>query len=220
MENFDRNEAQEIDFEWTLSELPSILKQAAVENKNVYVELPTGRKFYALDYKFSILAEIQDEICREMFGKSAAEVSEIKAKLAAEQERINNKFDSKNKLISDLQNQARPLIYQEKWPAWGRKVGDYYGSSNLKTLVDSLAVMQVLDSGDMSLAQSTLNQLASTEEKAKEIEKIVALFAKNGPEFYEFVNQNNLSQGQKIELELLKVRNSELAKNEQSHEQM
>lgn len=219
MENFDRNEAREIDFEWTLSELPSILKQAAVENKNVYVELPTGRKFYALDYKFSILAEIQDEICREMFGKSAAEVSEIKAKLAAEQERINNKFVSKTKLISDLQTQARPLIYQEKWPAWGRKVGDSYGNG-LKTLVDSLAVMQVLDSGDMSLAQNTLNQLASTEENAKEIEKIVAMFAKNGPEFYEFVNQNNLSQGQKIELELLKLRNSKLAKNEQSREQM
>lgn len=217
MENtnkFDRNDARELPYSGDISELPSVIKSLSRGNQNVYITLPTGKKMYVQDYKDNILAEVQDEIYQEVYGKSVYEVESMKAKLKEDQERINDRSSSINNLLSDIYEQAKPLIYEEKLPAWSKKIAASQEAGTLKTLVDALAVMRTLDSGDMELAKSTLKQLATTDENSIRIQKVVALYAKQGPEFFEFMNEGKLSEGDKVELDLLKRHNGTYAKRE------
>ena len=217
MENtnkYDRNDARELPYSGDVSELPSVIKSLSRGNQNVYITLPTGKKMYVQDYKDNILAEVQDEIYQEVYGKSVYEVESMKAKLKEEQERINDRSSSINNLLSDIYEQAKPLIYEEKLPAWSKKIAASQEAGTLKTLVDALAVMRTLDSGDMELAKSTLKQLATTDENSIRIQKVVALYAKQGPEFFEFMNEGKLSEGDKVELDLLKRHNGTYAERE------
>ena len=162
MENtnkFDRNDARELPYSGDISELPSVIKSLSRGNQNVYITLPTGKKIYVQDYKDNILAEVQDEIYQEVYGKSVYEVESMKAKLKEEQERINDKSSSINNLLSDIYEQAKSLIYEEKLPAWSKKIAASQEAGTLKTLVDALAVMRTLDSGDMNLPNLHLNNL-------------------------------------------------------------
>ncbi len=212
--NFDRNSAVELPYNGDISELPSVIKSLSRSDQNVYITLPTGKKMYVQDYRDNILAEVQDEIYREVYGKSVYEVETMKAKLKEEQERINDKSSSINNLLSEIYEQAKPYIYEEKLPAWSKKIAASQEAGTLKTLVDALAVMRTLDSGDMGLAKSTLKQFATTDENSIKIQKIVALYAKQGPEFFEFMNEQNLSEGDKVELDLLKRHNETYAERE------
>ena len=217
MENtnkFDRNDARELPYSGDISELPSVIKSLSRGNQNVYITLPTGKKMYVQDYKDNILAEVQDEIYQEVYGKSVYEVESMKAELKEDQERINDRSSSINNLLSDIYEQAKPLIYEEKLPAWSKKIAASQEAGTLKTLVDALAVMRTLDSGDMELAKSTLKQLATTDENSIRIQKVVALYAKQGPEFFEFMNEGKLSEGDKVELDLLKRHNGTYAERE------
>ncbi len=210
----DRSTAWELPYHGDIDLLPIVIKNLSKDNQNIYITLPTGRKLYVLDYKDSILSEIQDEICRELYGKSAYEIEAMKAKLKEEQERINDRSSSINNLLSEIYEQAKPYIYEEKLPAWSKKIAASQEAGTLKTLVDALAVMRTLDNGDMGLAKSTLKQLATTDENSIKIQKIVALYAKQGPEFFEFMNEQNLSESDKVELDLLKRHNETYAERE------
>lgn len=210
----DRSTAWELPYYGDVDLLPNVIKNLSRDNQNIYITLPTGKKMYVLDYKDSMLSEVQDVICRELYGKSAYEVEQMKAKLKEEQERINDRSGSINKLLSDIYEQAKPYIYEEKLPAWSKKISASQQAGNLKTIVDALSVMRSLENGDMELAKATLKQLAITEEHSIKIQKIVALFAKHGPEFFEFMNEGHLSEGDKVELDLLKRHNETYAERE------
>ena len=213
IKNFDKKNAKEFIFEGKINELPCVIKNLAINNLNMYVSLfPTGEKLYVLDYKNNTLTEIQDKIK----ASSSYKTNLSENKRTNEQNEVNNESLLANKLLSiEIYERGKFFIYEEKLPAWSKLISANQQSNTLKVLVDALSVMRSLENGDMNLAKTTLKHLSSTKEKSMEIQKIVALFAKSGPEFFEFVNSKTLTESDKIELNLLKNRNETFAEREQ-----
>ena len=211
IENFDKKKAKEFIFEGESNEIPCIIKNLAINNLNVFINVPNGKKLYVLDYKNSSLAEIESDVQSKVENRT-----DFEKDLFEEKNKIQDMQDDlqKSNILSDIYEYAKPFIYEEKMPAWNKLISTNQQAGTLKSIVDALSVMRSLENGDFELAKATLKQLSSTEEKSNRIQKIVALYAKQGPEFFEFVNNENLSESDKVEIDILKGRNEVLCKRE------
>ena len=214
--DFDKkmNSAIKFDFNNDLDHLTYILNKLAQDDKNVYIELSNGKKFYAQDYKNLTETAIKQQICDALYGKTKEELNIIKDNIATRQEQLDKKSQRVSKLFDEIYSQGEEMIYSNKLPEWRSLIAKYIEMDDIKVVVDALAVMKDLNFEDFDKAKSTLIHLGGSKERTKEIEKIIATFSKVGPEFLQSKCITDLSEKDIILVELQKQRNQIYAKSD------
>ncbi|MGN0798397.1 MAG: hypothetical protein ACI4L7_02415 [Christensenellales bacterium] len=211
-EQFDKKNATRFDLNNNIDNLTFVLEKLAEDNKNVYLDLSNGKRLYAMDYKNLTPTEIKQQVYNTLYAKSAEEVKAIRESLAKKQEQLDKKSQRVSKLFDEIYSQGEGMIYSSKLPEWRATIAKYFEMDDIKVVVDALAVMNDLESGNMDMARRTLNHLAGSKERAKEIEDIVASFSKIGPEFLQEKCIGDLSEKDIIKTEILKMHNQSYAK--------
>lgn len=160
----------------------AVLSKAKNENKNIYIDF-NGIKLYSF-------LDDEDSAYKKVVGMSKYEWGEAKKKWHSKYlESVKIEKQDAEAKIPEWINRGNLLIYPQREEEWIERVyararESYHGAD----LENALQVMEFLSkNGSFAKAKKILNSAGHSGASYSVVIRIIADFAKNGPEFIKFI---------------------------------
>lgn len=163
---------------FSFNEAMNVLETARREKANIYVEMSSGKKLYAL-------VDDEDSCYQKVFGCTKAELEERKRK--AEEEEIERELEDLKKVPARVERGLK--IIDQNQESWEKDVvactKDMYRGADIDHALD---VMEVIKQGDFEKAHQMLLASGHSNNSWDRIAYIITKFLKEGNKFYDFVD--------------------------------